>query len=116
MSDPVKPETHQIYHIFLASPGDMNEERRMVREFFEGYNRNIANPRKLEFKVIDWENYSTIGLGRPQELITRQTIAKYRASLVLFIGLLGQRFGTPTGEHESGTEEEYETVLAFRKV
>ena len=53
MSEPVKPETHQIYHIFLASPGDMSEEREMVREFFESYNRNIANRQNLEFKVID---------------------------------------------------------------
>ena len=115
MSEPVTPETINTYHIFLASPGDMNEERQMVRNFFNDYNRNYANQRKVRFEVIDWENYTTIGLGRPQELITKQTLAKYRKSLVLFIGLLGQRFGTPTGEYESGTEEEYETVLEFRK-
>ena len=66
MSQLAKPETHQTYHIFLASPGDMDEERRMVREFFDGYNRNIANRQHLEFKVIDWEHYSNSGVGRTQ--------------------------------------------------
>lgn len=107
MPNKATPEDFKIYHIFLASPGDMTEERQMVREFFDRYNRNTANPHQLEFKVIDWENYSSIGLGRPQELITRQTLEKFKNSLVLFIGLLGQRFGTPTGGYDSGTEEEF---------
>ena len=110
-----KPETHQTYHIFLASPGDMDEERRMVREFFNGYNRNIANRQHLEFKVIDWEHYSNSGVGRTQALITKQTLDEFRNSLVLVVGLLGQRFGTPTDIYDSGTEEEFATAIRFRK-
>jgi len=94
------PVTYQIYPIFLASPGDMNEEREMVREFFEDYNRNIANRQHLEFKVIGWENYSNSGVGRPQALITQQTLDEFRNSLALVVGLLGQRFGTPTDIYE----------------
>ena len=115
MSKQATPETHQIYHIFLASPGDMNEERQMVREFFDDYNRNIANRQNLEFKVIDWENYSNSGVGRTQALITEQTLDEFRNSLVLVVGLLGQRFGTPTDIYESGTEEEFVTAIRFRK-
>lgn len=109
-----KPETLLTYHIFLASPGDMLDERQLVRKFFESYNRNIANRNGLEFKVVDWENYSTSGVGRTQALITEQTLDEYRASLVLVIGLLGQRFGTPTAQYESGTEEEFDTAIKFR--
>ncbi|MCX7098307.1 MAG: SUMF1/EgtB/PvdO family nonheme iron enzyme [Methylococcales bacterium] len=116
MTDPklATPKIHQIYHVFLASPGDMNEEREMVREFFDAYNRNIANRQDIEFKVIDWENYSTSGVGRPQALITQQTLEAFRPSLVLVVGLLGQRFGTPTDIYESGTEEEFATAIGFR--
>ena len=80
MPEQATPETHQIYHIFLASPGDMNEERQMVRNFFDGYNRNIANRQNLEFKIVDWEHYANIGVGRPQTLITRQTLDEFRNS------------------------------------
>jgi len=86
----------------------------MVRDFFDGYNRNIANRHKFELKVIYWEHHSNSGVGRPQTLITEQTLNEYRNSLVLVVGLLGQRFGTPTGDYESGTEEEFATAMRFR--
>lgn len=50
-------------------------------------------------------------MGRPQELITRQTLEKYRESLALVVGIMGQRFGSPTGMAESGTEEEFNWAM-----
>ncbi|POZ50232.1 SUMF1/EgtB/PvdO family nonheme iron enzyme [Methylovulum psychrotolerans] len=114
MSAQASPQLLQTYHIFLASPGDMNDERQMVREFFQDYNRTTANHQGLEFKVIDWQNYSHAGVGRAQKLITEQTLTQYQGSLVLLVGLLGQRFGTPTDIYESGTEEEFQTAMKFR--
>ncbi|MEZ4661824.1 MAG: hypothetical protein R2911_30110 [Caldilineaceae bacterium] len=59
-----------------------------VRRFFDQYNRTVARPNfGVQFTVIDWENYATAGVGRPQELIEWQTLAKYRGSLALVIGL-----------------------------
>lgn len=66
----------------------------------------------MRFEVIDWENYSTVGVGRPQELITQQTLERFKDSLALVIGIMAQRFGSPTGEAESGTEEEFRWALA----
>lgn len=62
-------------------------------------------------EVVDWENYATVGVGRPQELITVQTLERFRDSLALVIGIMGQRFGSPTGKAESGTEEEFNWAL-----
>lgn len=47
-------------------------------------------------------------------MITEQTLQKFKGSLVLLIGLLGQRFGTPTDSYGSGTEEEFATAMKFR--
>jgi hypothetical protein len=99
------------YHVFMASPGDMGAERRAVRDFFQEFNETTAQWRKVRFTVVDWENYSSAGVGRPQELITRQTLQRFRGSLALVIALMGQRFGTPTGDAESGTQEEYAWAL-----
>ena len=52
------------YHVFLASPGDVSVERRHVRQFFERYNLHTAHLWNARFEVVDWENYSTIGVGR----------------------------------------------------
>src|SRR5262249_4502897 len=107
----LKPRQVEEYHVFLASPGDMDLERQAVRRFFEEYNRHTAGSHDIRFTVIDYENYATAGIGRPQELITGQTLEKYRDSLALVVGLMGQRFGSATGTHESGTEEEFEWAL-----
>jgi hypothetical protein len=93
--------------VFLASPGDVVAERQYVRRFFDEYNRHTAHIWKARFEVVDWENYATIGVGRPQELITQQTLEKFRESLAMVIGIMAQRFGSPTGKADSGTEEEF---------
>lgn len=101
----------KVYHVFLASPGDVVAERQHVRDFFDRYNRHTAQLWNARFEVVDWENYATIGVGRPQELITKQTLERFRSSLALVIGIMGQRFGSPTGKAESGTEEEFGWAL-----
>lgn len=67
---PLKPPLFKHYHVFLASPGDVGAERQDVRKFFDDFNRHTAHVWQARFEVIDWENYATIGVGRPQELIT----------------------------------------------
>ncbi len=105
------PTPLKQYHIFLASPGDVGVERQFVRKFFDDYNRHTAHLWHTRFEVVDWENYSTFGVGRPQELITQQTLERYWGSLALVIGIMGQRFGSPSGKAESGTKEEFDWAL-----
>jgi len=109
------PKKIDTYHVFLASPGDVAKEREQVREFFTNYNRHTAHMWNARFEVIDWENYATAGVGRPQELITKQTLEKYRDSLALVIGIMAQRFGSPSGKAESGTEEEFNWAMEAHK-
>jgi len=105
------PRSLRQYHVFLASPGDVGAERQYVRKFFDEYNRHTAHIWQARFEVIDWENYGTIGVGRPQELINQQTLEKYRDSLALVVGIMAQRFGSPSGKAESGTEEEFNWAM-----
>jgi predicted NACHT family NTPase len=111
----LSPKPLNQYHVFLASPGDVGAERQHVRRFFDEYNRSTAHIWRARFEVVDWENCATIGVGRPQELITQQTLKKYRESLALVIGIMGQRFGSPTGKAESGTEEEFNWAMESHK-
>ncbi len=109
------PRPTHTYHIFLASPGDVAAERQYVRKFFDEYNRHTAHIWNARFEVVDWENCATIGVGRPQDLITRQTLEKYRDSLTLVIGIMAQRFGSPTGKSESGTKDEFDWAMESHK-
>ena len=66
----MKPTPNPLsqYHVFLASPGDVGAERQYVRRFFDEYNRHTAHIWRARFEVVDWENYATIGIGRPQDV------------------------------------------------
>ena len=111
----LSPDSLSLYRVFLASPGDVAVERQAVRKFFDDYNRSNAHLWNARFELVDWENYSTVGVGRPQELITRQTLEKFQTSLALVIGIMAQRFGSPSGKAESGTEEEFNWAMESNK-
>ena len=69
------------YHVFIASPGDVEAERASIRAYFDHFNRTTAQAWGVRFQVVDWENFSTAGVGRPQELITAQTLERFRPVL-----------------------------------
>ncbi len=99
------------FHVFLASPGDTATERDHVRSYFEQFNRSTALLFNARFEVVDSDGYASGGVGRAQALITSQTLERFRDSLALVIGIMSQRFGSPTGEAGSGTEEEFRWAL-----
>jgi len=92
----------------------MAAEREEVRAFFEKWNRE-SWLLGVRLEVIGDDTHAVAGAGRAQELIIKQTLELFRNSLVLFIGLLGQRFGTRTKIAGSGTEEEFKWALRHRR-
>lgn len=105
----VSPLNVKEYHVFLSSPHDMEKERNEVRAFFHQWNY-VSMAFGVRLTVIG-ESDANIGIGHPQDLINKQVLERYKDSLVLYIGLLGQRFGTPTRNAGSGTEAEFNWVL-----
>ncbi|MCA8963031.1 MAG: hypothetical protein KDC38_21055, partial [Planctomycetes bacterium] len=110
------PSPH-VYHVFLASPHDLEPERQLVREYFTRWNQTYGNRDDVRLDVIDCENYSSYGLGVPQELINQQLFDRFADTLILFVGIMGRHFGSPTGviesgiEYGSGTEAELELAI-----
>jgi hypothetical protein len=90
-----------VLNVFLASPSDRGDERRLAREVIEEINRYI---RRLNWHVelLGWED-TLPGFSRPQELINRDV-----DSCQLFLGILWRRWGQPTGQYDSGFEEEFD--------
>jgi formylglycine-generating enzyme required for sulfatase activity len=95
-------ETVQKIRVFLSSPGDVGAERVKVYDVVKQFDRWFGDIYKITLEVIDWKTHVAPDMGRPQQVINDQ-IEKYD----LFIGIMWKRFGTPTGEAESGTEEEF---------
>jgi hypothetical protein len=102
MNDQIK-----LIQIFLASPGDVGEERKVVDNIIKDMLPNLIKHHKTTINLIKWETHTYAALGRPQGVINAQI-----DSYDIFVGIMWNRFGTPTGESGSGTEEEFRRAYA----
>ncbi len=90
--------------IFAASPNDVADHREALRDVIDELNQTVASDRGLVLQFLTWENVAG-DMGRAEQIILDQ-IGKFD----IFIGVMGRRFGTPTGKYEGGTEEEFHTA------
>lgn len=100
--------TRRVLNVFLASPSDVNSERAMADDVVATVNR-LVRLLGWQIDLHKWEDTSP-GFGRPQAKINPMV-----DECDLFIGLLWQRWGQPSGEFSSGFEEEYERARTRRK-
>lgn len=95
---------------FIASPGDVSEERDACEKVFEDINSSLGKILSFRLSSLRWEKdiYPSVG-EYGQQVINEQMDDKYD----LFIGIMKTRFGTPTPQAGSGTEEEFN--IAYEK-
>ncbi|WP_318344963.1 DUF4062 domain-containing protein [Flagellimonas baculiformis] len=92
------------YRVFLASPGDLLDDRIVVDEAINELNHTFSPSLGIHLELVRWETHSAPGVSKESvQKIINKDIGDYD----LFIGLLWKRFGTPTDEYNSGTEEEF---------
>jgi len=100
----IPTSTFRLVRVFLASPGDLGEERRAAREAVDEINKTIARPAGFHVDLIGWED--TISeRRRPQEIINEDL-----QSCEMFVGMMWKKWGTPpdtVGRFTSGFEEEF---------
>jgi tetratricopeptide (TPR) repeat protein len=89
--------------IFMASPGDVNDEREVVRVCVEEHNVRRRGETNVTYEVVGWERVRGTA-RRPQEAIN-ELIAESHFLIALFKGSWGSEPGSPWG-YTSGTEEE----------
>jgi hypothetical protein len=100
----------ELLKVFVASPGDVSDERKVVREVIDDLNRSVASEKGVTLQVVGWETDARPAFGGdPQSLVNAQIADMSQYDL--FIGVLWDRFGTPTPRAESGTEEEFDRAV-----
>jgi hypothetical protein len=96
----------------IASPGDVLEEREVIREVIHDWNDVNALDSRIMLSAVGWDTHSSPELGtRPQELINSRLLK----DCDLLVGVFWTRLGTPTGKSPSGTVEEIEEHVAAGK-
>ena len=97
-----------LYNLLISCPGDIKEEVALIESAVEEFNELYAEPLGITIKTRHWSksSYAQSG-GKPQALLNEQFVNKCDAAVAIF----WTRFGSPTDEYGSGTEEEIEIML-----
>lgn len=84
----------------------------MIETAVDEFNELYAEPLGITIKTRHWSksSYAQSG-GKPQALLNEQFVNKCDAAVAIF----WTRFGSPTDEYDSGTEEEIEIMLRSGK-
>jgi hypothetical protein len=95
---------HKRLRVFLASPGDVIEERSRMERVVASLNSTIGDTEGVLIELVRWETHAWPGFGADaQDVINRQLQPGD-----IFVGVLWRRIGTPTQRAISGTVEEFE--------
>lgn len=99
--------TRRFVKVFLASPGDLAEERKVAKVIVDDFNSQLADALGYQVELVGWED-TLPGVGRPQAIINRDL-----DGCDLFVGMLWKRWGTPPGTepYTSGFEEEFKRSM-----
>ncbi len=98
----------KVVRVLIASPGDTESARRVLKDALEDWNSLHAEETKVMLLPVLWERDATPEMGgRPQALINEQLVD----AADMLVGTFWTRLGTPTGEAQSGTVEEIERSI-----
>jgi formylglycine-generating enzyme required for sulfatase activity len=97
--------------ILVASPSDVDRERKIVEEVIEDWNIRNGDERKMVLEAVLWEKHASPesrGDGNgPQPQITRQIVDACDCA----IGIFWNRVGTPTAIAPGGAVEEVQWMM-----
>lgn len=106
------PGNITVYDLLISCPSDVAEYVDMLEKEIIHFNNFFGRSNNVIVRSRHWskDSYSEFG-GSPQELLNKQIVD----SSDLALGVFWTRFGTPTENYGSGTEEEIERMLAMGK-
>lgn len=96
------------YKLLLSCPGDVLDLKNTVDDCVKSFNTSIGEINNIRIDLMHWSTDSFSQSGdKPQNILNKQFIN----DCDMCVALLGARFGTPTDNYDSGTEEEIEKMI-----
>lgn len=106
------PQKVDQYTLLISCPGDVSEEIELIKSAVEEFNELYAEHLGITIITRHWKTSAYAQSGnKPQALLNEQFVKKCDAAVAIF----WTRFGSPTDEYASGTEEEIEIMLQSGK-
>lgn len=105
------PNNITVYDLLISCPSDVAEYVDMLEKEVLHFNNFFGRFNNVIIRTRHWSKDSYSESGIPQELLNKQIVDSSDLALAVF----WTRFGTPTENYGSGTEEEIERMLAMGK-
>lgn len=105
------PNNITVYDLLISCPSDVAEYVDMLEKEVLHFNNFFGRFNNVIIRTRHWSKDSYSESGNPQELLNKQIVDSSDLALAVF----WTRFGTPTENYGSGTEEEIERMLAMGK-
>jgi len=101
------PKVITYYNIFIASPSDIIDEKKLIRTIIQDW--NIAhNAMNIQLQSVSWDTHARPEMGEsPQTIINTQLVDECDFLICFF----GNRLGSHTETEVSGTVEEIKKFL-----
>lgn len=106
------PSKITVYDLLISCPSDVSEYVDMLEKEIIHFNNFYGRSNNVIVRTRHWskDSYSEFG-NHPQKLLNKQIVD----SSDMALGVFWTRFGTPTENYGSGTEEEIERMLSMGK-
>jgi hypothetical protein len=95
--------------VFIASPGDVQEERDAASLVVSELQRTVAKREAVHLEAVRWETHAWPDVGGDAQDVINREVGEFD----VFVGMMWRRFGTPTKRAASGTAEEFERAYTY---
>ena len=100
------------YQLLISCPGDIKDEVQIIKDAVNKFNSSLTDTLDIMLQVRHWEKDARPESGaEAQKILNKQIVDNCDAAIAIF----WTRFGTPTDEYHSGSEEEIERMIASGK-
>ena len=106
------PKNTRTYDLLISCPADVKDFVEILEKEIEHFNNYFGRFNDIIVRTRYWykDAFSEIGKA-PQETLNKQIVDNSDMILAVF----WTRFGTPTENYGSGTEEEIERMISDKK-
>ena len=101
-------KTVTVYDVLISCPGDVSGFVDKIENTINKFNNFFGRENNIMLRAISWKNNAFPQFGNhPQKILDRQIVDKSDIAIAVF----WTRFGSPTEDFGSGTEEEIEIMV-----
>lgn len=97
------------FRIFISSPGDLGRQRQIAKDTIRTISATYER-RGIRIIPWAWEDDAVSEMGSSAQDVINRQLGKYD----IYLGLMGARFGSPSGAYGAGTEREFFEALELK--